>query len=150
MRMRREKEKETRILACIISRIRRNFVSVKATFEKMLNVKSLAVRISYGVAILCPCRIESVAASYNIQQPYRFLHAVAVVLIIIISHGQLYGLIMTMRCTMAYEVVPLEDFSKKFESTTGQLSMVTALSSTELVFYRIIECIYRGTSSACF
>lgn len=90
----------------------------------MLNAKSLAVRISYGVAILCPCRIESVAASYNIRRPYRFLHAVAVVLIIIISHGQLYGLIMTMQCTMAYEVVPLEDFSKEFESTT-ELSSVS-------------------------
>lgn len=65
-----KRERETRILACIISRIRRNFVSVKVTFEKMLNAKSLAVRVSYGVTILYPCRIESVAASYNIRQHY--------------------------------------------------------------------------------
>jgi allantoicase len=41
---------------------------------------------------------------------------------------------MTMQCTMAYKVVPLEDFSKEFGSTIGQLSKIIIPSSTELAF----------------
>jgi hypothetical protein len=114
----------------------------------MLSVKSLSefrmVLLSYVAVAL------NLSLQVTIFNNPTFLHAVAVVLIIIVSYDRLRKLIMTMQCAMAYKVVPLEDFSKEFGSTIGQLSKIIVPSSTELVFDRIIKCIYRRTGSACF